>query len=177
MRSRLPLSTPGGMVIMSCFDCCTRPRPEQEPQYSSMIWPEPWKRGGREGSALSTVAAAAECEASVADLAGWADRLLLEHAEGRPGHLRDHARAPARVAGSRLRPWLGSGALAPSSRRAAGQSASAMKMDGRIWAEAEAANTSHVVHVSRWLIRIFSSPPKTAFMKSISRSSRRSSPC
>mmetsp|Transcript_4399 Transcript_4399/g.13561 ORF Transcript_4399/g.13561 Transcript_4399/m.13561 type:complete len:205 (+) Transcript_4399:1951-2565(+) len=35
----------------------------------------------------------------------------------------------------------------------------------------------HVVHVSRWLTRTERSPPKTAVLKSISRSKRRSSPC
>mmetsp|Transcript_79808 Transcript_79808/g.158594 ORF Transcript_79808/g.158594 Transcript_79808/m.158594 type:complete len:205 (-) Transcript_79808:429-1043(-) len=46
-RNRLPSSTPGGMVIVSCLDFLLVPWPSQEPQYFSTTVPVPWHVGQR----------------------------------------------------------------------------------------------------------------------------------
>mmetsp|Transcript_9827 Transcript_9827/g.19943 ORF Transcript_9827/g.19943 Transcript_9827/m.19943 type:complete len:215 (+) Transcript_9827:1002-1646(+) len=120
MRRRLPLSTPGGMVIMSCFAFWFRPRPEHDPQYSSMICPVPWHVGHAICCCSMPNGVRATCVTTP-------DPPQFPHVRGCvPGFMPE---------------------------------------------------PSHVSQVSKCEIRIFSSPPKMACLKSISRSSLKSSPC
>mmetsp|Transcript_21291 Transcript_21291/g.53640 ORF Transcript_21291/g.53640 Transcript_21291/m.53640 type:complete len:232 (+) Transcript_21291:457-1152(+) len=120
MRSLLPLSTPGGIVIMSCLDFCTRPRPAHVPQYSSTIWPVPEHVWQAPCCCIIPMGVRTTCVTTP-------DPPQVPQVRGLvPGFIPSPEQVP---------------------------------------------------QVSRWEIWTFSSPPKMAFSKSISRSRRRSSPC